>query len=132
MTKENTLKPDHRLTVRFNKNELAKLENWLKKSTYHRNMSELIRHLLFKKEITLNTYDASLDRLYEELVLVKKELNAIGVNINQVTHYFNADPDPSQKLIYAEKIAPLYEGTTQKIEKLFDLLSELAQRWSLE
>src|SRR5690606_25362391 len=90
MTMQRTNYYKHRLTVRLTEKERQRLEKLLDKSVYCRNMSELLREILFKKEVTVKTYDVSQKELIETLISIKKELHAIGVNINQVTRFFNS------------------------------------------
>lgn len=56
------------------------------KRTTIKKLSEYIRRVLFGKELTVKTRNASLDEFMAEMLLLKKELNAIGVNFNQATH----------------------------------------------
>ena len=71
--------------LRLTGDEYAVLEGRWKKSTVKK-LSEFVRRVLFGKTITVKTRNASLDEFMAELVLLKKELNAIGVNFNQATH----------------------------------------------
>lgn len=118
------------LTLRISPQQKKRLKRLLAKSTYCQNMSELIKDILFRKEITINTYDASLDDVKEELIGIKKELHSIGININQVTHYFHGHPDPLEKRFYAKKVAHLFKSTETKVNRLFKLISDLGKRWS--
>ncbi|PWK68274.1 hypothetical protein LX99_04798 [Mucilaginibacter oryzae] len=56
------------------------------KRTTLRKLSAYIRQLLFGRVLTVKTRNVSVDELVAELVLLKKELNAIGVNFNQAVH----------------------------------------------
>lgn len=56
-------------------------KNW-KKSTM-RNLTDYVRRVLFGKPVTVYTRNQSLDELMAELILLRRELNAIGVNFNQ-------------------------------------------------
>ena len=56
------------------------------KRTTLKKLSAYIRKFLFGRVLTVRTRNASLDDFMAELVLLKKELNAIGVNVNQATH----------------------------------------------
>ena len=116
-------------TIRFTEKEDAKLGKLLQKSTYCQTLSELIRDMLFKKEITVNTYDASLQEVKLQLARIRNELQAIGVNINQITRYFHTAVDSETRLVYAEKVLPHYRKVEGKIEELFTTLSQLSRRW---
>lgn len=62
-------------------------KNW--KKTTVRKLSEYVRRLLFKKSFTVYTRNQSLDDLLSEMVMLRRELNAIGVNFNQAVHRLN-------------------------------------------
>jgi hypothetical protein len=71
--------------LRLTGDEYGVLEERWQKSTVKK-LSEFVRRVLFGKTVTVKTRNASLDDFMAELVLLKKELNAIGVNVNQATH----------------------------------------------
>jgi hypothetical protein len=71
--------------LRLTGDEYGVLEKNWKKSTV-RKLSEYVRRVLFGKAVTVYTRNQSLDELMAELVLLRKELNAIGVNFNQAVH----------------------------------------------
>lgn len=75
----------HVINFRVNTAEHQQLLEAWKKTTLKK-LSAYIRKVLFGRVLTVRTRNASLDDLMAELVLLKKELNAIGVNINQATH----------------------------------------------
>lgn len=130
MTKQRTIHYAHRLTIRLTQKEQQRLEKLLGQNAYCRNMSELLRDMLFKKELTIKTYDASREKLYEELAGVRKELRSIGVNINQVARFFNAAGDDERKKFYALKIAPACEKVLELTEEIFAILDKLSKKWS--
>jgi hypothetical protein len=74
-----------RIALRMTSDEYTVLATRWKKTTIKK-LSEFIRRVLFGKELTVKTRNASLDEFMVELLLLKKELNAIGVNFNQATH----------------------------------------------
>jgi hypothetical protein len=70
-----------RLTI----DEYTLLESLWKKSTVVK-LSEYVRRIMFGKTITVYNRNQSLDDFMAELILLRKELNAIGVNFNQAVH----------------------------------------------
>jgi len=56
------------------------------KQTTLKKLSTYVRQVLFGRKLTVKTRNVSADELVAELVLLKKELNAIGVNFNQAVH----------------------------------------------
>ena len=77
-----------RITLRLTAEEYAELEGNWKNSTV-RKLSDLVRRLIFGRKFTVYTRNKSMDDLLEELGLLRRELNAIGVNINQAVHRLN-------------------------------------------
>lgn len=75
------------------------------------------------KKITIKPHDASIDEVRHKLVMIKNELHKIGVNINQVTHYFNGHPDPAEKRFLAKKILSLYQKIGEKTAQLMVMVS---------
>jgi hypothetical protein len=121
----------HLIETRVDETKYNELKQ-LAVQTKSKRMSELIRDILYNRKIKIVTYDASLDKVMEELSAIRSELNAIGVNINQVTRYFNSDPDPRQKISYAATIVEQYQVVGRKVDILIVIVSKLAERWLQE
>lgn len=82
MERENSNRT-RKITLRLTKEEYAKIEQKYKASTC-RKLSDYLRKNLFDKNITTTYRNQSLDDFTEETTLLRKELNAIGSNLNQV------------------------------------------------
>ncbi|MGF7082795.1 plasmid mobilization protein [Mucilaginibacter sp. UYCu711] len=74
--------------LRLTGEEFGKLESGWKKSTVGK-LSEYVRRVLFGKRITVYSRNQSTDELIAELIVVRRELHAIGVNFNQAVHRLN-------------------------------------------
>lgn len=70
------------VNVRMNQEEFDKLESNRKKTT-ERNNSDYIRKIAFDQPVKILIRDASQDALTNEIIRLRKELNAIGQNFNQ-------------------------------------------------
>ena len=102
------------------------------KATTCRALSEYIRRILFDKKITIFTRDQSMDDFMTELIVLRKELGAIGNNLNQSVKKLNAYQDVAEIKFWIV----LNEGT---IKKIFDRTSEIkskinqfSESWSQE
>jgi hypothetical protein len=102
------------------------------KATTCRALSEYIRRILFDKKITIFTRDQSMDDFMTELIVLRKELGAIGNNLNQSVKKLNAYQDVAEIKIWV-----LLNGGTLK--KIFDHTAEIkskinqfSQAWSQE
>jgi hypothetical protein len=73
------------VNFRLTQKELTDLQQkWQK--TNCRKLSDYIRKIIFGKPIISHYRNRSLDDLMEEAMVLRKELNAIGVNFNQAVH----------------------------------------------
>ncbi|MEQ7801967.1 plasmid mobilization relaxosome protein MobC [Pedobacter sp. ASV1-7] len=68
----------------------------------------------------------------EELALIRKELRAIGVNINQITRSFNQDRSNTKRAFYTLKAADQYQKIDAKVDELLIIISKLAGKWLQE
>jgi hypothetical protein len=92
-------------------------------------IGELARRILSKEKIVCFQRDSSMDGPMEELTSIRKELNAVGVNINQITHYFHVTDMPNQKAFHALKVAEQYRIVGDKVDKLLAIVSQLSKKW---
>ncbi|MDN3588041.1 mobilization protein [Pedobacter aquatilis] len=118
----------HLLRVRVSDATMKLLEKLLAESSC-RSIGEVGRKLLSRERINCFYRDASLTGPMEELALIRKELKSIGVNINQQTRYFNAVKSQAEKEFHAKRTAELYQKIDARVERLFPLISKLAEKW---
>ena len=119
---------EHKIQTRVNRAKFNQLSDLAKKAT-NGSTSDLLRDILYKREIKVQTVDRTLAEYMPELIRVRKELNAIGNNINQITRYFHQSPEETKKLFYATRVAGLYENAGSKVAELLQLIEELGKRW---
>lgn len=118
----------HQIRVWVSEATLRRLKKLLAESSC-RSTSEVVRRLLNKKRINCFYRDDSMTGVMEELALIRKELKSIEVNINQQTCYFNVVKSPAQKEFHVIRTVELYQKTDAKMERLFALISTLAEKW---
>lgn len=123
--KKRTVNYAIRKTIRFTQSEAARLESMLSKSAYCQTLSELVRDILFKRKLTINTRSESLDQLRFELGTVRSELNKIGVNINQITHYFHMQGGSKERVFFLKEMMPHFESAKEKVDQLHGLIEGL-------
>lgn len=129
MKKENSGKLSHTIIARINKQKYDEL-SFLLKSSKTKTMSNLVRRILHNQPIAVVTYDGTKDKLFRELAKIQSELNAIGVNINQVTREFHLQGGSEGKVFQALEIAKQFQLTDQKVTELFSLMAKIAESWS--
>jgi hypothetical protein len=123
--KYNTDEPlNHLIGVRVSEAFYNKLEG-LRKNSNCQTLGEFARMILQKEEIIWYHKDASSESTTVELTAIRKELKAIGTNINQATRYFNGTAIPNQKIFEALKILDEYKKVTSQVDKLLTLLDNI-------
>ena len=65
----------------------------------------------------------------EQLALIRKELKAIGININQITKRYNSTWEEKGKAFYAIKVTELFKPVEERVDKLLRIVSKLAALW---
>ncbi len=120
---------NHLVGVRLNGTLYAELEK-IQKESYSQSIGEVIRNILLNKKITCYYKDRTMDEPTKELIKIKNELNAIGVNINQITNSFHTADVSTQKMFFALKVADQYNLVKEKIEDIKKVLIEMHNKWS--
>ena len=123
-----SVKLAHKVTIHLSQPYYEKLERWLSHSNC-RTVSELVRAILYREQINWYHKDASLESTAIELAAIRKELNAIGKNINQITHSFHTADIPNQKMFHALRVADEYKKVGQKVDELLRMVSEISKTW---
>lgn len=125
-------KPDDHLekviTVRVSKRFFDVLEEKRKK-TNCQTVSEMVRAILYKERIMFYYTDASLNATAIELAGIRKELNQIAANVNEITQSFHSADSESQKMFQALRVAEEYKRVESKVEKLQIMVSEIGKKW---
>ena len=116
------------ITVRVSVPFFDQLEEKRKK-TNCQNVSEMVRAILYKEKIMFYYTDAALNSTALELAGIRKELNHIGNNINQITKSFHEADSSSQKMFHALKVNEDYKRVESKVDKLLIIISEIAKKW---
>ncbi len=92
-------------------------------------IGEMARRILSGGTITIFHKDASMDDAMEQLVLIRRELKAIGINMNQVTRSYHQSRNENTKAYYALKLAAQYQEAATRINLLLSLISQLSKKW---
>ena len=106
-----------------------RLETISKSSDCH-SIGEVARRVLSKEKIVAYSVDRSFDPIVEELCRIRREINSIGVNINQVTHAFHSDDAPGRRAAEALKIVKHYNEVGDKVAELLGVISQVTKKWS--
>lgn len=129
VSKKNKELLPHIIPIRLSGAKFSEFKSLLASSRC-RSMSELLRKILDNRKITIETRDITFQDITEELGQIRKEIHAIGVNINQVTRHFHCEKLPEQRLLQLMEITRLYQQTDLKVTELFTLIAKLSELWS--
>ena len=129
MKEQDALKYD--IKLRVNQQHYDRLNRLLSQSHY-RNMSELLREIVCERQVILYTRDESLDVVMAELARIRKELNAIGINLNQVAKQVNSTTDKTKILLLGLESSELLRQVNKQMTDLFPIITQLAKKWLQE
>ncbi len=121
----------HPITVRITETEFTKLNKFVTEGSCS-NIGDAVRAVLNHGKVTLYHKDISLNGPMEQLAGIRKELKAIGVNINQITRQFNSTSDGNQKMFHTLKVSEQYKKVDEKVNQLLELVSKIAVKWLQE
>jgi hypothetical protein len=109
-------------------NAYKRLEDLLASSNCQ-SIGQLVRKILSNQRITVYRKDKSLEAPVQELIQIRNELRAIGVNINQITHHFHTADSINQKMFHALKVAESYREVGEKVNVLVQMVARLGEKW---
>lgn len=117
------------MNIRFKPDEYKIINDRFKKTMF-RKMSEYSRNVLLEKTITVTHRDQSMDEVLEELILLRKELNAIGINFNQAVRKLNSVEGMPDAHIWQAMIVVLRDKLEPAIIQIKERVSDYADIWS--
>lgn len=119
----------HKVGVRFDEKTYNKLKSQVQQSNAS-TVGELVRKIVTNEKVTFFIKDISMEEPAAALIKMRKEINAIGVNINQLTEMCHTTDSVEQKIDSMLKVAELYKQMTNKVSDVWKLVSEMSLKWS--
>ncbi|MEJ0080841.1 MAG: plasmid mobilization relaxosome protein MobC [Puia sp.] len=116
------------LHVRLNPKERERINEKFSHST-DRKMSDYIRKVLLNKTITVKQRNQSFDDFMTEMISLRKELNAIGINYNQVVKRLHTLDDIPQIKTWLLLHASSGQILLNKITEIKSKISQLDSQW---
>lgn len=116
------------LRIRLTDAAFKRLEK-IAESSDTQTVGEAARKILSREKITLFYKDITLNATMEELALIRKELRAIGININQITKAFHSDKREDSQIFQINRVTRLYEKVEGKTDTLLLIINRLAEKW---
>ncbi|GAB3916970.1 plasmid mobilization protein [Mucilaginibacter boryungensis] len=115
--------------LRFKPDEYQLLETRFKKTRF-RKLSEYMRSVLLEKPVTVNYRDKAMDDVLEELILLRRELNAIGNNLNQAVYQINAAHGNADARLWSHLLSTITGRVEPSINQIKERMNEYAELWS--
>ena len=117
------------LLTRLKPAEYVLLEKRFKKTRF-RKLSEYIRAALLEQTITVNYRDQSMDDMLEEMILLRKELNAIGNNLNQAVRNINSMHGHADTRLWISLLGVINGKLEPSIGQIKARMTNYADVWS--
>ncbi len=116
------------LTVRFTEEERKKLDR-LRGKAHAGSLSEYARDVLLGEPVIIKYRNQSADDFLEEMILLKKELNAIGNNFNQAVHRLHTLDHDAQIKAWAILNEASKEQFMKKVEEIRERMNRIYEQW---
>jgi hypothetical protein len=133
MTKKRLINRDellkHKVGVRFDEKTFNKLKAQVQQSNAS-TVGELVRKIVTGEKVTFFVKDISMEEPTAELSRIRKEINAIGRNINQLTEAHHTSSITDEKIRFLFEVDKLYRQAAEKVSEVWKLVSEMSLRWS--
>ena len=117
------------LTIRLNQNERERLNQLYKKAQCN-SLSEYARDVLLKEPVTIKYRNQTADEFLAEMILLKKELNAIGNNFNQAVHKLHTLDHVPEIKAWAALNESSKKSFMKKVDEIRETVNQIYQQWS--
>ncbi|NII26135.1 MobC family plasmid mobilization relaxosome protein [Pseudoflavitalea sp. X16] len=114
--------------TRINTHHFNRLRQLLS-SSHYRTMSELLRDIICEGRVVVITQDESLDVVMEQLVILRKELNAIGNNLNQIAKALNTPAEKKRQPVPTTAIIEQIQALGADMQPIYSLIARLSKVW---
>lgn len=118
----------HPIIMRVTEKQFKKLEE-IQRNSNCQSLGEVVRKILGKQRILYFHKDITMNGPMEELATIRKELRAIGININQLAKGFNTHKRDGHQALYMIKAAEQYQQVDKKVDQLLLIVAELTSKW---
>jgi len=126
--KEQPIKRSRLVGLRFTEEEFVKLQDKCRHSTTPQ-LSEFIRRCVFGKPIVLKHRNQSLDDAMAGLMQLRKELNAIGHNVNQSVRLLNTFKGHASAKAFIQQYEADRDHIFSKVDQIEARIHQIADVW---
>lgn len=116
------------IRTRVSEKVYQRLMQFVREGDCH-SVGEAARRILSGDRMTIFYVDNSLNLPMQRLSEIRQELRDIGVNINQVTRYFNSSTGSDKKLFHTLNVLEQYQQVSVKVDELLEIVKLLAKKW---
>ncbi|MBS1666306.1 MAG: plasmid mobilization relaxosome protein MobC [Bacteroidetes bacterium] len=116
------------LKIRMNEEELKLVKKQQQKST-ERNVSAYVREVAMQKPVLINYRNQSADDFLKDMLVLKKELNGIGNNFNQVVHKLHILDKIPEFRVWVSHYETLHQSLIGKIDEIKLRMNQLYEEW---
>ena len=114
--------------VRMNAEELKQLKKYQQQTT-ERNLSNYIRKVSLQKPVIVKYRNETADEFLKDMLLLKKELNALGNNFNQAVKKLHLLEKIPEFRFWVTHYESLNNSITMKIEEIKSRIHQLYEQW---
>ena len=107
---------------------LKKVEN-IRKKTTERYFKSYVKKLSLEKPVTVKYLNQLADDFLKEMLGLKKELNGIGNNFNQVVHKLHLLDKIPEFRVWVNQYDGLQNSLVSKVEEIKLKVSQLYEQW---
>jgi hypothetical protein len=115
--------------IRLKPDEYQTLNNKFKKTQF-RKLSEYMRSVLLERPVTVNYRDKAMDDVLEEMILIRRELNAIGNNLNQAMRSINSAHGNADTRLWMNLMSIINSKLEPSISQIKERMNQYADIWS--
>lgn len=116
------------IKIRMNDEELKQVKKKQQQTT-ERSLSEYIRNVSMQKPVTVRYRNQSADDFLKQMLELKKELNGIGNNFNQVVHKLHILDKIPEFRVWVNHYDGLHQSLVSKVEEIKLKVSQLYEQW---
>ena len=128
MKKEEKEVRKHFVKTRMNDAELNQLKKLQQQAT-ERDISSYLRQIALQRPVTVKYRNQSADDFLKEMLLLKKELNAIGNNFNQAVHKLHILDKIPEFRVWVKHYDGLQQTLLSKVEEIKLKVCQLYEQW---
>lgn len=92
-------------------------------------MSEYARQVLLQQPVIIRYRSETADEFLNQMLLLKKELNAIGNNFNQVVHKLHTCDNDQEIKDWLAKNGQLHDVFIARTHEIFSLVNQIHRKW---